>query len=338
MFKIIDGHNDLLMNLWLNHPDNPGVFFTGMQGHLDFPRIQKSGLKAAIFALFVPPHSYIATSHPQRAPLVADPGAVMWQQLELLRQIECLSNGKAKICTTVKQILQCLDHDIFAMITHIEGADSFDVKGEELEKFYQAGVRSLGLFWKNSNSFGVGVNGSFPSSPDIGPGLTQAGKNLIKTLNHYKMVIDVSHMNYRAFLDTAKLSQAPLVATHSCAHHLCEQPRNLTDEQLAMIRESEGLVGINFGNAFLRPDGLRDNDTPITMITDQIHYLLDKLGEDKVGFGSDFDGIVVPDALADVTGFPLLTDLLTAQGVTAHVINKLCSGNWLRVLERIWGE
>lgn len=338
MFKIIDGHNDLLMNLWLNHPDNPAIFFTGIEGHLDYPRIRKSGLKAAIFALFVPPHNYIATSHPSRAALLADPNAVMWQQLELLKQIEQLSCGKVKICTTGQQILQCIDDDVFAMVAHIEGADALDNAGVQLEKFYQAGVRSVGPFWKNVNIYGTGVNGHFPGSPDIGPGLTLAGKAFIRQLNHYKMVIDVSHMNYNAFIDTASVSQAPLVATHSCAHHLCAQPRNLTDEQLAIISQSGGLVGINFGNSFLRPDGRRDSDTPLTMISDQIHYLLNKLGEDNVGFGSDFDGVVIPDALGDVTGFPLLTDLLIEQGVSVQTINKLCSGNWLRVLKRIWSE
>jgi membrane dipeptidase len=338
MFKIIDGHNDLLMNIWLNHPDNPAVFFTGVNGHLDFPRIKQSGLKAAIFALFVPPREYIATSHPSRAPLVDYPNNVMWQQLQLLQKIEYLSDGKAKICTSAQQIQQCIDNDVFAMIAHIEGADGLDVAGEQLAKFYQAGVRSVGPFWKNKNAYGAGVNGPFPGSPDTGPGLTQQGKELIQKLNQYQMLIDVSHMNYKAFLDTAELSSAPLVATHSCAHHLCPQPRNLTDEQLAMIAKSNGLVGVNFGNPFLRPDGQRNSDTPITAITDQILYLLDKLGEDQVGFGSDFDGVAVPNILQDVTGFQLLTDSLMAQGLSEQTMNKLCFGNWLRVLKRIWGE
>ncbi len=101
-----------------------------------------------------------------------------------------------------------------------------------------------------ANRFGSGVNGSFPGSPDTGPGLTAAGIDLIKQANALKMQMDVSHMNEKAFWDTAHHSTSPLVATHSNAHALCPQPRNLTDQQLRAIRDSGGVVGVQFRQCF----------------------------------------------------------------------------------------
>ena len=98
------------------------------------------------------------------------------------------------------------------------------------------------------------------------------------------------------------------------AHALCPQPRNLTDQQLRAIRDSGGVVGVNFGNAFLRADGRRDSDTPLTTIVRHIDYLINIMGEDHVALGSDFDGITLPDELGDVAGLPRLINTLRASG------------------------
>ena len=145
-------------------------------------------------------------------------------------------------------------------------------------------------------------------------------------------------MNEKAFWQTAKFSDAPLVATHSNVHALCPQPRNLTDKQLAAIAESDGFVGVNFGTAFLRADGKRNGDTPITEIVKHLDNLLGKLGEENVGFGSDFDGINVPDVLGDVAGLPLLIQAMSDAGYGDVLIEKIACRNWLKVLKQTWGE
>ena len=330
----IDGHNDLLMQLWLKHPDQPEAFFFGRneEGHLDFPRIKRGRLGAALFAIFVPPESYVAQHFPHRLPALQDKVQVMWQQLAILERLERFSAGRAKICRTAVELQQCLHQDVLGMVAHIEGADALDTDGELLQAFQQAGVRSCGPFWNTPNAFGEGITGSFPGSPDSGPGLTPEGIRFIRQLQSLKMLTDVSHMNQRAFYDTACYSQQPLVATHSNAHALCPQPRNLTDEQLKVIAQSGGLVGVNFGNAFLRSDGRRDENTPLTEITRHLCYLIDTVGEDHVGFGSDFDGTAVPTMLKDVTGMTLIEQSLYDEGVSERVIRKVCHGNWLRIL------
>jgi membrane dipeptidase len=146
----------------------------------------------------------------------------------------------------------------------------------------------------------------------------------------------VSHMNEKAFWDTARLSSAPLVASHSNAHALCAQPRNLTDDQLRAIRDSGGVVGINFGNAFLRADGKRDDDGGLIEIVKHCEHLMTIMGSDHVALGSDFDGISVPAELKDVTGLPRLYALMRSLNYDQALLEQLAWGNWQRVLHQIW--
>src|SRR5690606_14690302 len=100
-----------------------------------------------------------------------------------------------------------------------------------------------------------GVPFRFPASPDIGPGLTDAGKELVRACNRMRILVDLSHLNEQGFRDVMAISDAPLVATHSNVHALCQSARNLTGWQLGAIRESGGMVGLNFATGFLRADG-----------------------------------------------------------------------------------
>lgn len=342
--SIFDGHNDLLLNLWLHHDDDPAkAFFSRVSpGHLDYPRMRRGGFFGGLFAVFIPPVSYIARMRNQTDDEVLDyfdPLAIVERQINIMRILERSSEGRLKICRTASDIERCRLNGRIAAVLHIEGAGAIDAQLAQLEKFYQLGVRSIGPFWNTPNAFGEGVNGAFPGTPDTGPGLTAAGESLIHACNERRLMIDLSHMNEKAFWDTARLSNAPLVATHSNAHALCPQPRNLTDAQLEAIAHSGGLVGVNFGTAFLRADGKRDGaGTDLSTIINHIAYLIAKLGEDRVAFGSDFDGVNVPDALEDVEGLPRLVQALSDAGFSDSLLEKLTWRNWLRVLAETWGE
>ena len=137
-------------------------------------------------------------------------------------------------------------------------------------------------------------------------------------------------------LGRRRLSDAPLVATHSNAHALCAASRNLADEQLDAIAASGGIVGVNFAITFLREDGLERRDTPISEIVRHVDYLVDRMGVDHVAFGSDFDGAVVPDELGGAAGLPKLVDALRASGHDDEAVAKITHRNWLRVLGATW--
>jgi membrane dipeptidase len=151
-------------------------------------------------------------------------------------------------------------------------------------------------------------------------------------------MIDLSHLNEQGFWDVAALSDAPLVASHSNVHALTPHSRNLTDRQLDAIRESDGLVGINFGTMFIRADGRKDPDTPLDELVRHIDYLVDRIGIDRVGLGSDFDGTTVPADLKDASHLPALVSLLRSKGYDDVAVRKICSDNWIRVLEETWGR
>ncbi|GCE21251.1 hypothetical protein KDK_50510 [Dictyobacter kobayashii] len=198
-------------------------------------------------------------------------------------------------------------------------------------------MRSLGLVWSRPNAFGYGVPFRFPHTPDVGPGLTPAGKELVKACNRLGIMLDLSHLNEQGFWDVERLSQAPLVATHTAAHALCPSARNLTDRQLDAIRASDGMVGLNFDVADLRADAHMDPNTPLSVMIQHIDYLVERLGIDGVGFGSDFDGgITVAQEIQDVSGLPRLLAALRAHGYDESALRKLTHQNWLRILNQTW--
>jgi membrane dipeptidase len=191
-------------------------------------------------------------------------------------------------------------------------------------------------FGADRNAFGHGVPFLCPSSPDTGPGLTDLGKKLIAACNRLRILVDLSHLNERGFWDVADITIAPLVATHSNAHALSPHSRNLTDQQLMAIRETGGLVGVNFATSFLRPDGRRDEDTPIELVIQHVEHMLKLVGEDGVGLGSDFDGAKIPAQIGNAAGLQNLVEVMRARDYGEPLIEKLCFRNWVRVLGRAW--
>ncbi len=164
---------------------------------------------------------------------------------------------------TAGELAACLEEGVLAAVLHIEGAEALDPNLDTLYLLHAAGLRSLGITWSRPNAFGCGVPFRYPGLPDIGPGLTEAGERLVTTCNQLGILVDVSHLNEKGFWDVARLTDAPLVATHSNAQTLSPSARNLTDKQIDAIGESGGIIGINFHVSFLREDGRRNPDTPL---------------------------------------------------------------------------
>lgn len=333
---IFDGHNDVLLRL--HTAKNDDSFLTSTHGHLDLSRASTGGFTGGFFAVFVP--SPPDTTVPDDVlPESLSPSYALQIALEmtaLLFRLEDQFTDRMCVTRTVSEIEDGLQKGRLSAILHFEGAEPIDTGFHALDVFYRAGLRSLGIVWSRPNVFGCGVPFRFPHSPDIGPGLTDAGCELVKACNRLGILIDLSHLNEAGFWDVARLSTAPLVATHSNAYALCPSPRNLTDRQLDAIRESGGMVGVNFHVGFLRPDGQRDAATPLEVIADHVVYLVDRLGIDHVGFGSDFDGALMPQELEDAAGLPRLIETLRRRGFDVPSLRKLAHENWLRVLRKTW--
>ncbi|WP_134496980.1 dipeptidase [Microvirga pakistanensis] len=350
LMPVFDGHNDVLLRLMRGRLQPEKAFLEGDNiGHLDWPRMRQGGFFGGFFAVYVPSEELgvdvdtLMTRSEYDVPLppVLDLGPsqrVTVQMASILIRIERASKGEVKICRSAADIRYCLDNGKLAAILHIEGAEGIDPDLAMLDVLYESGLRSIGPVWSRPNIFGHGVPFRYPSTPDTGPGLTERGRELVRACNRLKIMVDLSHLNEKGFWDVARLSDAPLVATHSNAHAVCPHSRNLTDKQLAAIRESRGMVGVNFATSFIRPDGQRSDDTPLEEMIRHMDHLIEHVGVDGVGLGSDFDGATIPAEIGDVRGLPRLVEAMRRHGYDEATLRKLCYENWINVLERTWGR
>lgn len=342
-----DGHNDTLLRiLEASRDDKVSMFVEGTtEGHLDLPRAKEGGMVGGFYAMFPPP---MRRDLPN---ITANPGGgtgALPEELSLadampstmgmaalLLRLE--SAGALSICRSAADIRTAIAADTHAAIFHIEGAEAIDTKFHSFDVLYAAGLRSIGITWSRANAFGTGVPFRHNADPDIGPGLSDAGKDLVRLCDARGVLIDLSHLNAAGFRDVAAISTKPLVATHSNVHAISPGTRNLVDWQLAAIRESGGVVGLNYATGFLREDGKFDADTPIELMVRHVDALVEALGEDGVALGSDFDGARIPNDIADVRGTQKLLHALLDKGYGEDLVRKIALDNWMNLIERTIG-
>ncbi|HEY8577124.1 MAG TPA: dipeptidase [Devosia sp.] len=341
-----DGHNDTLLRLLESSDADKGQSFisgTG-GGHIDLPRARAAGMAGGFFAMFPPPLKTslaAVTGTPQLEPNLppelawGDAMASTTGMASLLLRLE--QAGALALCRSVADIAAAQARGVLAAIFHIEGAEAIDTNFYTLDLLHAAGLRSVGITWSRANAFGTGVPFRHNADPDIGPGLSDLGKELVRRCNQMGIMIDLSHLNAAGFRDVAAISSHPLVATHSNVHAISPHARNLVDWQLASIRESGGVVGLNFATGFLRPDGKFVTDTPMELMVRHVDALVEAVGEDGVGLGSDFDGAMVPAGIGDVTGVPKLLQALLDKGYGEALVGKIAMGNWMRVVAEVMG-
>lgn len=337
MLPIIDGHNDTLLaatsdragGAFLTESDDPA-------GHLDLARAEEAGLAAGIFAAFVPNEGEQddwselppAVDH-ERARQVVD------EQFRALHEWADATD-RFRVISDIGDIDACLDGAAVGAVPHVEGAGVVSPDLVNLSSLYEIGLRSIGLVWSRPNAFANGVPFEHGATPDIGPGLTEAGFDLVAACEERGILVDLAHLNAAGFWDVAEMVDAPLVVSHAGAHHISPASRNLTDDQLDAVAESGGLVGCTFGTAHLRPDGQRGVDAPLSVLLDHIEYLADRMGVDHVALGSDFDGASIPDEVGDVRGLRDVLDGLEARGFDRAEREAIAYGNWRRVLAAWW--
>jgi membrane dipeptidase len=338
---VFDGHNDTLTR------DDYARIAEGRDGgHLDLPRMVAGGVRGGIFAVFtssssggrerrVPRDDGVTEYEPE--PPVEHAAAAAYAAAVGGRLLALERGGHVRVARGVADLDRARDDDGPPLaVLHLEGAEAIDPGLEALELWYRAGLRSVGPVWSRPNAFGHGVPFISPSSPDTGPGLTEAGRALVRRCAELGILVDVSHLNEAGFWDLARLGLGPIVASHSGAHALCPTSRNLTDGQLDAVGASGGLVGIVFACPFLRPDFADDPDTPIELIARHARYVADRIGVEHVALGSDYDGATIPAELGDVAGTPRLLDALGAAGFTREELGQIAWENWRRVLGAWW--
>lgn len=366
MIPVFDGHNDTILSLISTGRD---FYEKSELGHVDAPRAAEGGLVGGFFACFVPtpgdewaPNLDSILGGGIKGIELADeygsPSLAYAQQFanvmiarllnleagggNLLKDLDnenppVWTDDPLSIITFTEDLEENIEAGVMSAILHFEGAEMIDENLYALEMYHNAGLRSIGPVWSRSNIWAHGVPFAFGQSPDTGPGLTDKGRELVRACNLLGIMLDVSHLNEAGFWDLARLTTAPIVATHSNAWAICPSTRNLTDKQLDAIRDSDGMVGVNYNVPFTHPEGSRDADMPIGYLADHVDYLVEKLGIDRVGFGSDFDGALMPTDLSDASKQQNLVNELRNRGYDDEALLKLGYQNWVRVLDATWG-
>jgi membrane dipeptidase len=336
VIPVVDGHNDALLRAWRS---GESLHDRGADGHLDLVRMREGGIAAAFFAIFVPeddmpgdPRENVVETEdgwevafPE--PLEAGRGA------SIAQEIAAVAERDLDLVRTIEDLERCIAGGGPGAILHLEGAEPVDPELRSLDAWVERGVRSIGVVWSRPNAFGHGVPFRFPGTPDEGPGLTDAGRALVRACNERGVLVDLAHLNERGFFDVAALTDAPLVVTHAGVHAIAPQPRNLTDAQLDAIGDSGGLVGVFFDVVMTRNDGELMFDTPLDVIAEHIDYIAERIGLEHVALGSDFDGCFPPAALGDASKMQSMLDVL---GWNDDELEQLAHGNWLRVLRSTW--
>lgn len=242
-----------------------------------------------------------------------------------------------------KDIETNISNNILTSLLTIEEGGVLNGKLENLDHFYNRGVRMMSLTWNFKNELAspnidyTGIkdrsvkNPPCLTNPNTKDGLTEFGKQVVKKMNELGMVIDCSHSSDKTFYDVIELSSKPIVCSHSCSRSVCNHVRNMTDDMLFKLKENGGVVGINYCHDFVKTD---DSVATIKDIVKHINHIKELIGIDYIGFGSDFDGIENNNIeLKDASLMPLVLDELRRQGYSEEEIDKISYKNVLRVFK-----
>ncbi len=212
-----------------------------------------------------------------------------------------------------------LDRKKVNILLGVEGGHAFDKSLKQVEILYGLGVRVLTITWNNSNRL------AFSALDDDTKGLTSKGKEFIKELRNFDIIVDLSHASTRTVLDVCEFSRNPVIASHSCVRAL--NPtflRNIDDRAIKAIAQRNGVVGINFSKYHLGKH----------TVCDHVDYLTSNFGLNVPAIGSDFDGINDP-VYAGPQGLSDLEKELLQRKYKKTEIEKVFSKNFLRVCRKM---
>ena len=327
MYPYIDMHCDTLLRS-LREGSHTIYDGDGMQSIL---QMKEAGQLCQFFAVFFPPRE-IPVKDPE---FDLPPDEEYFQILARNLKTEVDAHGDIiQMAYRYEDIIANQKAGKMSAVLTVEDGRMVDGKMERLVYLYERGVRAISLTWNGANCFG------FPNSRDkevMEAGLTSFGKEALEVMNDLGILIDVSHLSDGGFYDVARISRKPFAATHSNCRALTPHPRNLTDEMIRLLAEKGGVSGLNFAPEFVSPDMTAKESTVENLAAHVLHFM--KVGgEDCVGLGTDFDGIGGSLEIGHPTRMYLLFDLLQKKGVTGRQLDKLASGNVLRVIRETMGR
>jgi membrane dipeptidase len=353
---VIDGHNDLPWAIREN-ADAPGDVEaydlrvrTG--GATDLERLREGGVGGQIWSVYVP------------AELPGGFARTQLEQIDLARRVVARYPDRLALATTADEVEQAMKEGRVASLLGMEGGHVIESSLGVLRAYYELGARYMTL----THSKTLDWADSATDAPRHG-GLTPFGEEVVREMNRLGMLVDLSHVSEETMDDALRVSESPVIFSHSSARALCDHPRNVPDAVLARMKANGGVVMVTFVNAFVSPEwakasaplwkeyeertrGVGDPaerrrigeqirarmpKVPVTIaqVADHVDHVRRVAGADHVGLGGDFDGNDAwPEGLSDVSGYPRLLAELARRGWSDADLGKLTSGNVLRAMRQ----
>ncbi len=360
----IDSHTDTPLQLMsadinlaeYNHPDSTG-------SKIDFVRMKQGGLDAAFFAIFIGQSNRDSAGNVHAIDKTFEIYAAVTHMLNE-------NNAFGKLAVTIEDAIELKKEGKNAIFLGIENGYALGDSLELLETYYNMGIRYLTLAHTKNND----ICDSSTDSTEHG-GLSEFGVQVVDEMNRLGMMVDVSHISDNAFFDVLEQSSVPVIASHSNARAVCDNPRNLTDAMLRAIADKNGVVQVCVLSAYVKPpeeqplrdsaknavrqkhgdyyglddEGKKaflkdwyavDNDFPaklakVSDLVDHIDHIVKVAGIDHVGIGTDFDGGGALADCYDASELKNITIELLKRGYSKEDIEKIWSRNLSRVFKDV---
>lgn len=344
---LFDGHNDLPWRLKTDGDVRFERLDIGQRlstGQTDIPRLRAGGVKAQFWSVYIPSEQ-------------PNPARTVTEQIDLVhRMIERYPND-FELALSADDVERIVKAGKIASLIGIEGGVAIENDLAQLRAFARLGARYMTLTHNTTLDWADAASGEHKHQ-----GLTPFGERVVREMNRVGMLVDISHVSTDTMADALRVSQAPLIASHSSAYALCPSPRNVPDDILRLVTKNGGVVMVNFYSGFIVADAARTvgearrelrakHHDPaeyekaieawmksykmprgtIGDVANHIDHIVKVAGIDHVGIGSDFDGITAwPVGLEDVSCYPRLTEVLLERGYSEADVHKILGGNVLR--------
>ncbi|MBP6000031.1 MAG: dipeptidase [Sediminibacterium sp.] len=326
--------------------------------HSDLKRFKEGGLDYQLFSIWCDGEK-------------VNPYAWAMREMDTIDAVAARNPDKMVVAKDWKTIKSALKAGKVVAQYGVEGGHMIENDINKLDTFYNRGVRYMTLTWNNSPSWASSHTAEKSSKYTGHKGLNDFGKQIIQRMNQLGMIVDISHVGEATFWDAIKTSTKPIMASHSNAYSICPTTRNLKDDQILAIGKNNGVICLNFFSGFVDSNFSRKNDAfrekhkpeilalmatgmqieyaiteisnkykaesdaikpDIELLMKHFDHIVNLIGVDHVGIGSDFDGIdSAPLQLKTVLDYPNFTKALIARGYSNRDIKKVLGGNFLRV-------
>ena len=305
-----------------SHCDTPSEIYRGRNvamdnnnAHVDFPKLKRGGVDGAFFAL------YISADRNDEEAL--DYALKLYDCMDATLKANA---HQAVLTVSEEQAYANKEKGLFSVFLGLENGSPIGKSLDILRDFYAKGIRYMTLCHSENNE----ICDSCATTEKRWHGLSPFGREVVAEMNRLGMIVDVSHISDEAFYDVLECSTRPVVATHSCCRALASHPRNMTDDMIRALAAKGGVIQINFYPYFL-VDGYEEGQPAPSykVVADHIDHVVNLVGINHVGIGSDFDGIeVAPERLEDISKMPLLFEELRRRGYSQEDLDKIASGNF----------